>query len=203
MYMWALCCAVLTRPWGSACSSYSTCMEPETDTCTKKYVTIHVHIPPFKRPLLQYLLLHPIPAFYILQYVIYGAVSMSKQAKSNCPGESPQMHTASSPQCHTHSSASQHCTKLKPQTLTVSMVDGCAWPPTLNMEMLWKQNLNIYIRWLWKRGYVLLFILPPHCMYFLCSGWGDEAEKGRKRETGLGRVERHNLLKRLKLYINR
>lgn len=78
----------------------------------KKYVNIHVHIPPSKRPLQQYMLLHPIPAFYVLQCVIYGAVSMSKQAKANSPGESPQMHTASSPQCHTHSSASQHCTKL-------------------------------------------------------------------------------------------
>lgn len=67
-----------------------------------------------------------------------------------------------------------------PQTLIVSMVHCCTWPPTLNMEMLWKQNLNIYIRWLWKRGYALLFIQPPCCMYFLCSGWGGEAEKGRK-----------------------
>lgn len=39
----------------------------------------------------------PIRAFYILQCVIYGAVSMSKQAKANSPGESPQMHTESSP----------------------------------------------------------------------------------------------------------
>lgn len=67
-----------------------------------------------------------------------------------------------------------------PQTLMVSMVHCCTWSPTLNMEMLWKQNLNIYIRWLWKRGCVLLFIQPPCCMYFLCSGWGGEAEKGRK-----------------------
>ncbi len=67
-----------------------------------------------------------------------------------------------------------------PQTLIVSMVHRCTWPPTLNMEMLWKQNLNIYIRWLWKRGYARLFIQPPSCMYFLCSGWGGEAEKGRK-----------------------
>lgn len=73
---------------------------------------------PARRPLQQYMLLHPIPTFYILQCVIYGAVSMSKQAKANSPGESPQMHTESSPQCHTHSSASQRRTKLKPPKLS-------------------------------------------------------------------------------------
>lgn len=88
-----------------------------------------------------------------------------------------------------------------PRTLIVSMVHRCTRSPTLNMEMLWKQNLNIYIRCLWKRGYALLFIRPPCCMYFLCSGW--RGWKGEKRETGLRRVERGNLLKRLKLYINR
>lgn len=61
-----------------------------------------------------YMLLHPIPAFCVLQCVIYGAVSVSKQAKANSPEESLQMHALSSPQCHTHSSPSQHCTKLKP-----------------------------------------------------------------------------------------
>lgn len=84
----------------------------------KKNATVHAHTPPFKRPLQRYMLLHPIPAFCVLQCVIYGAVSMSKQAKANSPGESLQMHTASSPQCHTHSSASQHCTKLKPPKLS-------------------------------------------------------------------------------------
>lgn len=38
---------------------------------------------PSKRPLQQYMLLSPIPAFYILQCVIYGAVSMSKEAKAS------------------------------------------------------------------------------------------------------------------------
>ena len=34
------------------------------------------------------------------------------------------------------------------KTLIVSTVHCCTWPPTLKMVMLWKQNLNIYIRWL-------------------------------------------------------
>ena len=41
-----------------------------------------------------------------------------------------------------------------PQTLTVSTGRRYTWPPILNMEMLWKQNLNIYIRW--KTGNALL-----------------------------------------------
>lgn len=57
---------------------------------------------PSERPLQQYMLLSPIPTFYVLQCVIYAAVSMSKQAKANSPAESPQMHTESSPRCHTH-----------------------------------------------------------------------------------------------------
>lgn len=75
------------------------------------------------------------------------------------------------------------------QTLTVSMVDGYTRLPTLNMEMLSKQNLNIYIRWLWKRGYMaLLFIQPPRAVRIPpCSGWGGEAGKGRKGESSLRR----------------
>lgn len=47
---------------------------------------------PSKRPLQQNMLGSPIPTFYILQSVIYAAVSASKQAKANSPAESPQMH---------------------------------------------------------------------------------------------------------------
>lgn len=127
------------------------------------------------------MLLHPIPAFCVLQRVIYGAVSVSKQAKANSPEESLQMHALSSPQCHTRSSPSQHCSN--PQILAISTAaHGCQ--PTLNMEMFWKQNLNIYIRWLQKRAYVLLFILPPFSLYFLCSGCMRVFGEGEKRRTG-------------------
>lgn len=61
--------------------------------CDYTHTRTHTHTPPSKRPLQQYMLVHPIPAFCVLQCVIYGAVSMSKQAKANSPGESPQMHT--------------------------------------------------------------------------------------------------------------
>lgn len=164
-------CTLLTRPWGTACSTH--CCRVETDTCTKKKrkkKSMWPYPHPSQRPLQQYMLLSPIPTFYVLQCVIYAAVSMSKQAKANSPAESPQMHTESSPPCHTHthSSASQRSEKARaPQTFTVSTVHRRTWPPTLNMEMLWKQNLNIYIRWLWKRGYALLFTPPLFSMDFL------------------------------------
>lgn len=94
-------CTLLTRPWGTACSTHG--CRVETDTCTKKKKKSMWPYPhPSERPLQQYMLLSPIPTFYVLQCVIYAAVSMSKQAKANSPTESPQMHTESSPRCHTH-----------------------------------------------------------------------------------------------------
>lgn len=78
------------------------------------YRQTHVHEDMCTSFAVVYMLLHPIPAFCVLQRVIYGAVSVSKQAKANSPEESLQMHALSSPQCHTRSSPSQHCTKLKP-----------------------------------------------------------------------------------------
>lgn len=133
-----------------ACSTPG-CRE-DTDTCKKKekkkkYVA---HPPanspsptslsnPSKRPLQQYMLRSPIPTFYILQSVIYAAVSASKQAKANSPAESLQMHGESSPPCHTHSSASQRQAERgrAPRTCSRSTAGPRrTWPPTLNMEML-------------------------------------------------------------------
>lgn len=92
---------------------------------------------PSKRPLQQYMLRSPIPTFYILQSVIYAAVSASKQAKANSPAESLQMHEESSPACHTHSSASQ-CRENSGAKAprTCEPFHRRPPPPPLNMEML-------------------------------------------------------------------
>lgn len=127
------------------------------------------------------MLLHPIPAFCVLQRVIYGAVSVSKQAKANSPEESLQMHHHSVTHVAHPLNTAQNS---NPQILAISTLHCCTWPSTLNMEMFWKQNLNIYIRWLQKRAYVLLFILPPFSLYFLCSGCMRVFGEGEKRRTG-------------------
>lgn len=138
---------------------------------------------PSERPSQPYMLARPIPAFYILQRVIYGTVSMSKQAKANSPGESPQMHTESSPQCHTHSSASQrrHEAPSPPNSQRFHGPGRRTWSPALNMEMLWKQNLNIYIRCLLekRRGYAPSFHSGRRAACVSCAlGRGGEAEEG-------------------------
>lgn len=114
-------------------------------------VTTHTHrrIPHCTRPLQQYMLVHPIPAFCILQCVIYGPVSMSKQAKANSPGESPQMHTCKfNTMSHIAQPLSAGSKLQRPKLPSFSVLRRCAPFPQLSMVMLWKQNLNIYIRWL-------------------------------------------------------
>lgn len=56
-----------------------------------------------------------------------------------------------SPRCHTHIAQPLRSAQ-SPQTCTASTAHRYKQPPTLNMEMLWKVNLNIYIRWLLKKG---------------------------------------------------
>lgn len=173
-------CTVLTRPWGSACSTYSHRME--TDTCAKKicgYTPI-----PLRGPYSSTCFWAPSPhsTFYSVWFMVLylwanrpKLTALEKAHRCTLKVHRSVTHIAQP------LSAAQNSS---PQTLTVSTVHRYTWPPTLNMEMLWKQNLNIYIRWLWKRGYALLFSQPPFSMYFLHSGWGGEAKNGRKRETG-------------------
>lgn len=52
-----------------------------------------------------------------------------------------------SPRCHTHTAQPLRGAH-SPQTHTACTAHCYKWLPTLNMEMLWKVNLNIYIRWL-------------------------------------------------------
>lgn len=65
-----------------------------------------------------------------------------------------------------------------PKTPIISTVQRCTWPPTLNMEMLWKQNLNIYIRWL-QRGVMLFFLFSRSAVCI--SRRGGEAETRERK----------------------
>lgn len=158
------------------CMFYSTCME--TDTSTDKYVTpTRAPLPP-RGPSSSTCFWAPSPdstcysVWFTVLYLWANGPKLSARQKA---------HRCTLKVHHDVTHIAQPLSTAKgssPQTLIVSMVHCCTWPPTLNMEMLWKQNLNIYIRWLWKRGYALLFIQLPCCMYFLCSGWGGESEEG-------------------------
>lgn len=143
---------------------------------------------PSERPLQQYMLLHPIPCILHFYSVWFTALYLwANRPKLTAPEKAhrctPKVHSnvthIAQPLSGAQSSSSSLNSSSFPWSAAAASA-AVAWSPTLNMEMLWKQNLNIYIRWLWKRGYALLFIQPPCRMHFLCSGWGGEAEKGRK-----------------------
>lgn len=66
-----------------------------------KEICAYADIPPSKRPLQQDMILYSMPAFCAVQSVIYGAASISKQAKPNSPPESLQMNSKFTTMSHT------------------------------------------------------------------------------------------------------